>query len=299
MGNSQKINKIMGMIIILLLGCLTAAYANQSPAYNLAPGSVKLTSEGDEAGIKIWWRPNAGEKYDVQYKVLNESDNIIAAQNIEASINDGPYHSLDTWVCFLSEDSQANPQDPDKVRFRISPGGLENIPNGEHKLWIFPNTSHIPDHAEGKPLWIKLKLVVDISPEIAIEIENKDLRMNITNPTLEVDPVSTDWYVYTINNVPATVNVSFESGGLEYEGNEDLNPESFFRYLIEAKDEKIYLDSGKQYTFHSVNIPQQSDFYGKLSLKYFPRGKGDNNNWYELKAGEYSDVITITVSEDG
>lgn len=306
MGKVFKNKNFQIIIFIFIISVLftTVIYASNSPEYSVnRQGRIKITSEGidPENYINIWWHPNAEKKYDVEYAVLDESDNVIDASYIEVSVNDGSFTPLDNWVCFLAKESNASPQNPNRVNFRINKEAIGSIPNGTHKLWLVPRKTHIPENAQGKPFWIKLKIVVDVSPEIAIEIDEKNLRMNITNPTREVDPVSTNWYIYTLNDIETRVNVTFESRGFKFEGEENLNPNEFFSYIIKelSSGTDVNLDPGTHHTFYSVMFDNKRDFFGEIILEYFPRGKEGENNWYELKAGEYKDVITITVSGDG
>jgi len=258
----------------------------------------KSETGGKSNFVEIWWNKNVEEKYDVKYAVHDESQNIIRPEHIEATDCNGEFVPLDTWVCFLSRDSNAGPANRQKIYFRLTDEALREIPNGNYKIWLEPRKSALPEKADGKPFWIKLKIEVKLQPEIAIKLSSRELIMEINDPKKENASPALNWKIHSLNDADVRVDVMFESRGFDYE--EDFAIDEYFRYRLKDKThgDEVLFGPGEQLIFSPVTLKNGNSFWGELFLEYLFTGVPEKINWYLMKAGDYEklDVITITVS---
>ena len=210
----------------------------------------------------------------------NNPSNIIPPEKILISRDGQVYQPLDEWRKVL--DKNENSQE---LSFKINENWVTNnwrdITAGVYKADIDTNISR-----QGS----QPRLVVKIDSAATIKIpEDKSINLTIENPTEAKSSDSVSWQV---SGNGGNYQVKFESRGIEPDDSDsDLSIEysSFFRYSISDDSDNDFAPG------ESTTVSTNS---GELKLNYSPAEYGGQKTWYELLAGKYNDVVTVTVSAD-
>mgnify|MGYP006284463905 CR=1 FL=1 len=139
------------------------------------------------------------------------------------------------------------------------------------------------------------KLIVKVTQTPEIDLNKNTIDWTIEKPNKDEAQYSesVEWEILNTSNYD-NLNITFSSEGINNDNKRDLTKDKykrFFQYIITENDNEntITFDPGNE-----ITLSADSNQIGNLKLKY--SNDIDDGNWTDLGAGEYEDVVTITIS---
>lgn len=224
-----------------------------------------------------------------RFNEKNTSEIPAAAVLVKKMGNDSNYQPLDqSREVLTTENHEA------RLKFKIDESKLaanwQNLPAGTYKAELESSNYEFKNNP---------RVQVNVKEHLEIKLSDKNLELEIEDPTLGSDPQqyrdSLSWQVNS--NTP--VNVKFVSmGGSEYKSLTESEAKNFFRYVIKNGD------INKQEHFSPAEAKTVNFSHGELEVLYstdFEKEEGlfanqkEKKEWHQLSAGKYQDTIKITV----